>query len=242
MKSIDLSFFNKLLTFFFSLFIFMYVASAEGDLRTIQFSTISFGEVPRNLWYENEGRLMELTVGGEVRGPMMSYAGDSLIEFFQFVPGNGNELKRLPQGNALIPNGVKQALLCFFPASKSNERLSWNIFIMDDSLESFGGGDICFVNLTGKTVAAVMDNERVHLKPGDFEIVDSQPYEELGGLGIKLAIYLEDKWEPFFSSRWSYLEGERLIIFFLTNEKTDKVEIKAVSQSIFSAALFNQNL
>lgn len=220
------------------------LANAQEEPRTITFSTISTNEVPQNLWYESAGQLIELKAGGEIRGATMSYTGTSPLGFFRLVQNATGELTRVPQARAVIPDTIDRALLCFFPASASADQgLPWNVYVMDDSLESFAGGNIRFVNLTNRPVIGVLDDETMRLEPGANKTLAPQPHKELGGLGIKLAVYLGEKWEPFFSARWPYRENIRLIVIFLVNQETQEVEMKAIPQNILSAALAaNQNL
>lgn len=212
------------------------ILSSHGAIeRTLEFSSISFNERPKGLWFESEGKLHELKSGGSLRGAKHFYSGEETIAFFTLVSdGNGGD-RRVIQGRAKIPEGVDQALFCFFPDADSGKgRLPWNIYVMDDSLAAFGGGDIRFVNFTTQPVVGVLDEETLRLKPGALETVAPDSNKEKG-VGVKLAAYLGEKWEPFFSARWPYREKVRLLVLFLPEEGTGKVTMKAIPQPIQNA-------
>ncbi|WOO39749.1 hypothetical protein [Rubellicoccus peritrichatus] len=229
--------FNFRLTFIFVVFALWSITNGvEAKERTLEFSTISFGERPKDLWYEKSGELIELKAGGSVRGSKYSYTGDGSIAFYKLVPDGAGGSRRVLQGQASIPEGIDQALLCFFPnARPAQGKLPWNIYIMDDSITAFGGGDIRFVNFSSQPVVGVLDGETLRLKPGALETVVPDSNKEKG-VGVKLAAYLGEKWEPFFSARWPYREKVRLLVLFLPDESTGKVSMKAIPQPVRNAS------
>ncbi len=203
---------------------------AQTEALNLEFSAISFDSMPQELWYESEGKLMELQAGGSVRGPLLRYSGENPVNFFRLVPDGQGGKKRVMQASATIPQGVSQALLCFLPNTSPNAALPWKIFVMDDSSQSFAPGDIRFINFAGKAVAGVLGEEKIRLLPNTERTI-TPDLSDTEGFGIKLAAYLDEQWEPFFSARWPHRKNVRLMILFLPDTKSGKVKMRAVPQN-----------
>ena len=209
------------------------VLGADGDHRTVVFSAISFDTMPKELWYQSGADVLPLKVGGSVRGPELSYTGPVPIRFFRKMIGEDGKERRITEAEVMVPSGIQRALFCFLP-NQPGEELLWKVYVMDDSVSSFGGGDIRFVNLTVHAIAGVLEETTMRLKPGEQHTV--VPDANLHGIGIKLAAYFDEGWEPFFSARWPYRENVRLMVLFLPDPNNGKVHMQAVPQRFVAAS------
>lgn len=208
---------------------------AQPEARSIQFRAICFDVMPEGLLFENAGKLQSLEIGGSNRGPEINYTGTPLIHFFRLRVNESGEDIRVSAGRVEIAPGVNECLLFFFPRGESSGTARWDIFATDDSHLAFGPGDIRFVNLAGQAIAGVLDDRTMRLPPGAVETI-SPDKSEAGGIGIKLAAYLDEGWEPFFSSRWPYRENVRLIVLFVPDRKNGGVRMRAIPEYIRARA------
>lgn len=205
-------------------------ASLYAQERTVRFTCIGFGEVPQGLYFQGGAGPEEVLVGGGVRGTPLSFTGPMPLSFFILEPDGAGSQRRVVQAQATIPENIADALLVFLPGSGEPGKLPWQITVMNDARGAFKAGQIRFVNLTGQPVAGVLGDEVVRLTPGQQETITPATSEE--GFGIKLAAYLDEQWEPFFSSRWRYRGNIRMMILFLNDAQSGKVFMRSVPENV----------
>ncbi len=218
------------LTCFLALVFTLATTTLQGQERQVRFSCIGFGTVPQDIYFQSSTGQQEVLVGGGVRGAQLSYTGLMPLQFFTLVPDGKGGQRRVVQAEANIPVDISDALLVFMPGSNEPGELPWRVYVMNDARNAFKAGEIRFVNLAEKPIAGVLGEDVVRLLPDQQETITPKTNKE--GFGIKLAAYLDEQWEPFFSSRWRYRSNIRMMILFLPDSETGKVLMRAVPENV----------
>lgn len=194
---------------------------------SFSFRAITWSDTPlAGLTIPTAGNPLVVDAPVHQRSRAYEYRGDPTVEIF-----SGQEVADAdPVGQFVARPNWSQVLLFLLPNPRGEEV---KVFAMDDSLSAFPSDTVRFVNLSGKTIAGFLGNQKVVL-----ENMDDKQLSAPGGaafLPIRFAENSEEQgsWKRFLSSAVGVSKGMRTLIVFYPGATDDQRTSKGICYKLF---------
>lgn len=212
---------------------------AEIESISIDFSVFSYRRPDDIKYFTDAETSKEISFYSGARSPEYAYEGAPVITFFKefevdpvFDPKeNGNPenleplIERIPVGQAIIPEGVKNALLVFFPSRSRDAGKAgkyYNIFVIDDSSSALRESQMLVLNASGINLVSKVDAESFVAGPGLHG-----PFRLSGLTKIQMATRVRDELIQAFLGEVELDAGERAILILYPPKLRGSVEVQA---------------
>lgn len=201
----------------------------EGDepveLQTV-FSIINLsGEPLTDLLYDDGAKERKLRLPPGSRSRFYAYEGPPLLQLYERVVGpDGVPQKQLRAATEL--RGEPLSMLLIGPADSRGRH---PLRALPEDLEESGRPKIAIINRTANALVAQIKEERLRIPPGSLRLHTLSPASESPVAEAMLAIYRNDTWQLFFSTRWTLDEGNRRTVF-VTNDTKGEPVVRYISE------------
>jgi hypothetical protein len=147
------------------------------------------------------------------------------------LDAEGNETyQNLSQ--AIIPEGVTQALLVLVPIPESETEgengLRFRSKVID--LTKFKKGGFLYVNLTKAKLGVKIGNKKTTLETGEMKLINALDGQKEAVLPVQFVyrIFEEDKWRLMVSSKMAVYDSRREICIFYYNDRIKNVDFRGI--------------
>jgi hypothetical protein len=171
------------------LFNALHAAAPATRQVNVRFTVTANADMGSITYLPADGKAVQpLTFYATDRSPAYSYKGEAALKFFE---EGGSEKNTVPVAVCNIPEGMKKALLLFFPRQQSStDGIRYDVVAVDDSEEAIPAGKFSIINISGR--------EYVGQFGGGAPILIGQgvgpAYEATGRTTLKLARNDESGW------------------------------------------------
>lgn len=196
-------------------FFFTFAVKLNGDEPSvsIQFSTLSWGEAVRSIFFFNNEELVEHSVPNATPGRKIEYSGSNILTFYKKtgIDEDGEIIySQIAEIDLPITHG--EVLLIFVREPGKN---SFRILPIPIESEQFGSGSYKFHNLTQRRVAIRLGEQTFIIEPGKNRI---SQIEESHTNNVEIQIAATQNgldWHPLYQSRWGIPGIQRRIWVFI---------------------------
>ncbi|MDP0498343.1 MAG: hypothetical protein Q7Q73_19295 [Verrucomicrobiota bacterium JB024] len=194
---------------------------------SFSFRAITWSDAPlAGLTIPTAGNPLVIDAPVNQRSRAYEYRGDPTVEIY---PGK-DMTDASPVGQFVAGPNWSQVLLFLLPNPRGGDV---KVFAMDDSLSAFPPDTVRFVNLSGKTIAGFLGNQKVVL-----ENMDDKQLSAAGGaafLPIRFAESSSEQggWKRFLSSAVGVNKGMRTLIVFYPGSADNQRTGKEICYKLF---------
>jgi hypothetical protein len=130
-----------------------------------------------------------------------------------------------------VPRDMKQILVVFFPAPKSDDPAAvpqYPVKLIDDSVKAFPRGSILCYNLSEQPVRLMLEKKKYDIKVGKKKLIVDPPANARNHCSMYAYANAEDKWNRIGASLWPHPGPKRILQFFYLNPRSKRVELKGI--------------
>lgn len=186
----------------------------------------------KGLKYVNGDAVEILDVYNRGLSAPKQYRGANPIVFFREVESvDGEGSIRIPVATAVIPSGVKRALL-LFTKDKGKTEESYQVAVIERNLDTFPAGSYQICNSSRYNLAGKIGEKQFRLGPGDIKCV-KMPVSEKQNVEVKFANEIDGTWTLFYSSVWGSKANRRVNIFVVESPNPNHpIEMRRYEQYV----------
>jgi len=176
------------------------------DENVISFRAVAWNRDLPALVYDLKGKSLPLPLDrGRITQPHL-YAGDPVLSFYNTVQVEGKPA-RVPVAQVKL-NPAQKKILVVICLTKD---LHYVATVLEDENDALKGGQVRFVNFSGKELALNCNRRTTILPPGSRHMTDAAN----GGVGLKIAIdeQRDGLWKLSYMNGIEVSPDERVTVF-----------------------------
>lgn len=186
------------------------LATAQ-EFRPVQCRFLLFGSDDSASVLATDGKGTEIASplsNSTLSAPVNCTAADNKIGFLS-TPD------RKPAATAIIPAGVKAALLVFVKIPTSAQAtLPWRVLVIEDSPKNFPDGGAFVANFYNKDIRFIIGEHKGMLHPaGQYGYAQPAERDAFNMAPVIFEFLQDDKWRTASESSLRFLPGMRYLIF-----------------------------
>ncbi len=154
--------------------------------------------------------------------PLTLKSQPTQLNFLGKPPGS---VPTQPIATVAVPEAMRHLLVVLEPDS-TKESGAHLAFVLNEA--DFPSQSIWFLNGTPRSIAIQLGNEWQTIVPGASHLL--RPSAKDGeALGVQMVFYEKEKWRAFSSTRWSLPRGQRHLVFFNVNPRTQRMDYNSLT-------------
>ncbi|MDP0495808.1 MAG: hypothetical protein Q7Q73_06330 [Verrucomicrobiota bacterium JB024] len=203
----------------------------EEESVSVAFSTLSWKNSIKDLFYFNRGEPVQLFIPNGAPGSVQTYKGPPQMGFYtKRVNAEGETVYDL-KASVNITSNASKLLLLFLPSSASPPEQQYRILPLADSDADFPGNTFNFYNLTGANMAIRVGDNKFQLASGRNRLI---PLDDVDVQNVDVQMASSTKgseWTMIYQSRWAP-PGKRRAWVFIYGEPGSTPGIRKYYQSV----------
>lgn len=201
-----------------------------------EFSCVAFEELPFDLYYKSEDAYEKIAMRPKQRSRLYKLkTAAEIVPFYTQETDEDGKIAYRVVGQAKIITTAERMLFFLSPVEIENQ-LPIKAVGVDDSLDAFPVGSFRFVNMTRRSLRAVIDDANVLIAPGTMRIIDPE-IPEAGGF---VPFYIGDELDQKILLKtllYSQPRGREMLFITIDSAEqgSDRIQVQYLSETVPSA-------
>lgn len=177
---------------------------AQSKVGARTFRTLCYFPVKgiQKVHYMSGGKAVEVELPKMNLSRSYKIPASGKILFGEPTEKDGKEVIK-PLAIATIPEGGKELLLLFFPASKKDTQMKYQVKVLNYDPGVFANGQYLFLNLSNEDVVGMFGKKRVFIGARkQVKFIPSSGLKDDERYYVNIRSKVNNQWRPLYKSYW----------------------------------------